>query len=691
MQLDHMGAIAKCVPESIARRFVIKRRLGAGSFGTVYEAFDRHHNVEVALKALHRLDPCSVFRFKNEFRVLANIVHRNLVTLHELFAVEGQWFYTMDLIRGVDFTSYIRGDEADRPEGRAIDFDRVRRALGELIEAVDACHRAGCLHRDIKPSNILVENNGHVVLLDFGLSVGLDAIGTQGHLAGTPGYMGPELLMGQPPTEATDWYAVGVVIFEALTGRRQTEATTLLRGRATASGVLEALPSAPVDLHRLCMRLLAADPNCRPSGAELVRLFGSARSRATTSLPAAKFVGRAASLQTLHEAWATAKQGRTVAVRVYGSSGIGKTTLVRHFKQLLTQDQFVTWLEGRCYEHESVPFKALDVLLDDLSRHLAADPDLLTELDPTTSIEPLLRCFPSFARLEIFNGVDHSCDGWSPSELRERAFAALRAFLAALALRGGLAIFLDDVHWSDPDSAAALRSLLTADSNWPIMLITCHRSGPQGEGEMVSLLSELAREQALTSYEIQLAPLRNHESEQLVKEWIVESDIRKIETIAREGAGNPFFLQELSRQASSRSSEAGAWSLTNLIDSRLKQLPPLAREIVELVAIAGRPLPVRLLQGRADQGAEVRNTLERLRRVRLLQTSGGRQGDRVDVYHDRIRQAVRTLLSAERKSVLHRCIAERIEEAASATSIWSVPMNSCCSGGAFAPAVARLA
>jgi len=527
------------IPDSIQDRFIIKRRLGAGSFGTVYEAFDRQRNGEVALKTLHRLDPSSIFRFKNEFRALVSITHPNLVTLHELFAVDGQWFCTMDLIRGVDFTTHVRG--TDREDSTAaLDVPRLRRAVRGLIEGVEACHAAGYLHRDIKPSNVLVETGGRVVLLDFGLSVAVDVAShkatLQSSFVGTPGYMAPELFLGQPATEAVDWYAVGVVILEALTGRRPADASTMRAGRAPMNSP-SALSGAPADLGELCERLLDADPAMRPSGRELSERFGVFIPRRISRLPPAKLVGRASSLRVLREAWATAKQGRTVIVRLSGHCGVGKTTFVRHFRQELESDPKLAWLEGRCYEHESVPFKALDVLLDDIGRRVGADADLLTQLADPASIEALLRCFPSLARLDVFKNVALADDDWHPGELRERAFTALRSLIDTLATRGSVVIFLDDLQWGDSDSAAGLRALLSDERSRSIMLIACHRSVPDNAGPVLGLLWELERRRAITTYDITLAPLEPIEAEQLVRDWMPQCDDLTLKSIARERAG----------------------------------------------------------------------------------------------------------------------------------------------------------
>ena len=205
-----------------AVRFTLVRRLGAGGMGVVYEAYDQQRGELVALKTMKRVNPLALVRFKQEFRSLSDITHRNLVNLYELFAVEDRWFFTMELVEGGSFFSHIRHgpdpasfrlNEVDasnvrsepvhprRPKPQfSLDETRLRDALRQLAEGVDALHRAGKLHRDIKPSNVLVTVEGRVVLLDFGLTADLESLGrgraVDRQVVGTVGHMSPEQAAG---------------------------------------------------------------------------------------------------------------------------------------------------------------------------------------------------------------------------------------------------------------------------------------------------------------------------------------------------------------------------------------------------------------------------------------------------------------------------------------------------------------
>ena len=346
----------------VPARFQIRRRLGAGGFGVVYEAYDRERETIVALKELARSEPLALYRFKREFRTLSDLSHPNLVTLYELISHGDEWLLAMELIRGVNFLEHVmtarHGDSPSpspelpldgasdptversslsgsapewrdhRPRAAWFDADRLRAALLQLTHGIRHLHQHGILHRDIKPSNVLVTDSDRVVLLDFGLVTEVSASEASAMLriGGTPEYMSPEQAAGQDLTEASDWYSVGVVLYRALTGQLpftgSIAAMLADKMRRDAAPPTELVPNLPEDLASLCRRLLQRDAAERPSGAEVVDILSGAGAddTARASAPRAQktrpFVGRAAQLSALKAALETTKTGNAVTVYV---------------------------------------------------------------------------------------------------------------------------------------------------------------------------------------------------------------------------------------------------------------------------------------------------------------------------------------------------------------------------------------
>ena len=356
---------AACGEFAGTERFTVQRRIGAGGMGIVYQAYDRERKEVVALKTLRQLEPTALYYLKREFRSLADISHPNLARLYELFSVAGRWFFTMEFVDGVDFLSFVRcaprplgpagttspneatdlrtwgtaapdqGTCEGRSEGTvsladtsafpsqsqpaavlsAEQLARLCAALRQLAEGVTALHRAGKLHRDIKPSNVLVTPEGRVVLLDFGLSMELDETTTGQYVVGTAAYMSPEQGVAGPLSPSSDWYSVGVMLYEALTGGLPFQGQSLqvlLRKRETdPPAPAELWAGVPGDLNALCMAVLQRHPAARPSEDEILRRLGDAGVDSTTKEVARRtpFVGREAEIRTLRDSLAAVRRG----------------------------------------------------------------------------------------------------------------------------------------------------------------------------------------------------------------------------------------------------------------------------------------------------------------------------------------------------------------------------------------------
>jgi serine/threonine protein kinase len=287
-------------------RFAIERELGRGEFAVVYLAHDRKRDETVALRLLERraLRRVGLERIQREFELATTVRHPNLARHYELLSDEGDWFFVMELVEGHDFVEHVRRDLADdghratrlhftaygQPQRTrdssefepctAAGLVRLREALPQLISAVSAIHDAHLVHCDLQPANVRVTYEGRVVVLDYGLATVPEAAGVPGQPApvGAPTYMAPEQWDRAATGPASDWYAVGVILFETLTGAPPFVGTgeeLVVRKRTVdAPRPSQLVDGVPDDLDQLVSELLRIAPEQRPRGEELLRRFG---------------------------------------------------------------------------------------------------------------------------------------------------------------------------------------------------------------------------------------------------------------------------------------------------------------------------------------------------------------------------------------------------------------------------------
>jgi eukaryotic-like serine/threonine-protein kinase len=644
--LDDTVATMRSVTSFVGTaRFEIRRRIGAGAMGIVYEAFDRDRGMVVALKTMRTPTPDSLARLKHELRALADIAHPNLVALHELHAAGDTWFFTMELVDGVDLLAYVDHDDA-----------KLRACVAQLAQAIAALHEAGRLHRDIKPSNVIVSRAGRVVLVDFGsiVEIGSD---DQTHV-GTPAFAAPEQSRGEWGP-ASDWYSFGVVLYQLLTGALpyagSSKAMLFDKTRYAAQPVRTRNPDAPADLAALCDALLRRDPNARPTASDVLqRLQVSPRRRwprATTGK--GLLFGRDRALATLRAAYADAEAGRGGVVHVRGASGLGKTTLIQSFVRALERDSDAVVLSSRCYPQESVPYKAVDSLVDTLARLLAslpaADADAVLPRDILllAHVFPVLRGVDAVARAKRRRGPLPE-----PHELRRRAFAALRELVARLAEVRPLVMVIDDVQWGDVDSAPILEGLIAPPDAPSLLLVLVYRSEDEEASPLLRALRTRRERlgEVAKPIEITIEPLEPSEARALAASLLGPDDTRA-DAIAAESKGVPFLIQELALMI-----RDGVASIGTAVASRLNALPPEERTVIDLIALAAKPIARETLLAASElDPATLEQATARLMTSRLVRRIAS--SARFECYHDRIREVVVGALSIDHRRNLHARLA----------------------------------
>ncbi len=711
-------------------RLLIRRSIGSGSFGMVFEAFDHERQGVVALKTLTNMGPEALLQFKREFRALADLSHPNLVGLFELFAEESRAYFTMELVDGLPFAAWVREEsklpkggqtsrhrtvaeglpgrllniqsshdqsalqaedmatwlsDSDRTlsvpltgPGRPVrDPERLRSAASQLVEGVYALHGAGKLHRDLKSNNVLIAPDGRVVILDFGLVLDLApqdmwALGAPTKLVGTPSHMAPEQGATGVATEASDWYSVGVMLYESLSGRLPFQGSPMeiiqAKNEMEAPHVLELAPGVPEDLAALAMALLKRNPAARPEAPEIRARLGrgvipelSAPSTARRAL-----VGREAEMAGLLQAFEEVEGGEARTVLLHGSSGLGKTFLVRRFLRTLQQDHpRAVLLFGRCYEQESVPFKAVDGLIDALSQVLRYLPASEVEALLPRHIHALAKLFPVLQQVgPIARAGARVAEIRDPQELRRRAFGALRDLLARLGESRPLALVIDDLHWGDLDSAALLSEVLRPPDPPRVLMVLCYRSEEEETAPALTALLPELRQQGIALAEFNLAQLTQESAEVLARSLV--DDPARAEEIVREAGGNPLFIGELARaQAAPAGAAAAGTDVGTAFDrallARVDALPVKSRDVLRLLAVAGYPVEWETLRRAARIDPSGADPFAPLRTARLARIRGVPGRRILEPYHDRVRESVAASLRAEDAKTCHLSLAAAIE------------------------------
>ncbi|MCG8424806.1 MAG: protein kinase [Proteobacteria bacterium] len=728
------------MPFTGSARFRLLDKLGEGGMGIVYDAYDQVREMRVALKTLRNIDALGLYRFKREFRALSDLSHPNIVDLYELVSDGDDWFLTMELVEGVDFISYVRDDSSEQSLSTAgtalvdtdtvtaatggslaskesgllvqqtvradavsgvpsppalrsdvnevVRIDRLREAITQIARALYALHSVGIVHRDLKPSNVCVTGAGRAVLMDFGIvaemRVPQDAQ-MRASIVGTPAFMAPEQIQGVPPSAAADWYALGVMLYLALTRRLPFEGSP--HQVVAAKQELDPLPlnlfvtKVPEDLSHLCASLLQRDISRRATGTEVLAALGIATTDAApaiTSRPTAEldvFVGRTHELDELHHAYAAVRDGAARCVFVRGPSGMGKTSLIEQFlRQIRAEEPTTIIMSGRCHERESLAYKAFDGVIDDLSHFLLELPEAERKALLPGDVGAITRLFPALSRVPGCDG-GKTFQGRNPVDLRSQAVSSLRTLLNELARDDPIVIRTEDLQWADRDSLDLLYSLLRDPAPQGLLVVGTIRSQEDSDGDQrLAELTSTFADQGILSW-LTLGPLDGNEQRELMLKLANQNAALQAfdDQMWQEVAGHPMLLAELARYAQEAPDEfdrMSSLSLKSVVWQRVTGLSQTPRVLLHLIAVAGEPIPLRVL---AEAGGLSNTNRERawsVLRIARLARRITRLDRRlwVDSYHDKVREAIIDRLSADQLSSLHKTLARALEAWGGASS-----------------------
>ena len=706
---------------SLGKRYELLQQLGRGGMGIVYRALDRLTNQYVALKyvlppstagesehlssapmtdlptasvvsagtVVSLSDGSSAFSethahrlaLAQEFRTLASLRHPNIISVLDYgFDERQQPFFTMELLEHPQAIS-----EAGQNQPLSVQAGM----FAQLLRALSYLHRRGILHRDLKPSNVFVVE-GAVKVLDFGIAVHRTQVG---NLAGTLEYMAPELLLGQPASVASDMYAVGVIMYQMLSGQSpytRESITRMLSGKLGTADltlpphVLAMLESAGLSardtdqmddwnpgediaqeedaltlqgpLAPIIIKLLSRQPGDRYQDAiaalrDLGTAIGEPIALETAStrdsfLQASQFVGREAEMERLSSALSRSTTGEGSGWLLGGESGVGKSRLLDEIRTLaLVRGALV--MRGQAVSAGSAAYQVWRDVLRLLCLHIH-----LEDLEASV-LKPLV---PNLERLRGRPVPD--APELDAQATQQRLMNVVSAAFARL--KEPVVLILEDLHWSGPESIALLQRIIENIGKRPWLVIGSYR-----DDEMPGLTGQLSAMQLLRLQRFGRTGITAL-CEAMLGDAGRQPKLAKL--IEHETEGNVFFIIEVMRALAEESgmlSEVGRGALPHsvfaggikaVIQRRLTRVPASARPMLQLAAIAGRKLDLnvmRLLEPKLDAW------LTACGEVAVLEVSD--QEWRFS--HDKLRESLVAELDPAEAKRLHKSVAEAIETA----------------------------
>jgi len=589
----------------IGGRYDVLSSIGEGGMGRVYRARQRSLGRDVAIKFIHRSlvsTPAMVDRFMSEARVASSLNHPNVVSIYDFGRTgdgpAGEIYLVMEL---------LNGDPVTRWTGVPMPLPRVVSIVRQMLAALAEAHDRGVVHRDLKPDNVIVERlrsgEERVKVIDFGIAhmSGDPRLTEVGRLIGTPRYFAPEYALGKDPGASGDLYAVGVMLFELLTGKPPFDdddpakllAMHLDAPRPDAAAVApdRALPRALADV---CRRAMAIDPAERYLDAEsfaeaLVRgaqterwtaekksLFPSRRmpalSSADTQPIRVQTVKRTTAIPSvadergdseLDAAVALIAAPATRAVSIEGPTGCGRSTMILNLQRVLTDSRIVVAEviappPGREVGYSTL-CRIVERLLDVEGAEVAVR---VARTAPDGRVHRAVRA--------IFSG---SVEGLGTSVQAREAIAAALAWAARWAVTRHaprkVVLLLDDADRMDGASIAAITDLLCDATVFGLTIVATSEIAP--ELEVAEFMQRLHLEGWSRATAVRI---------------LAENDV-PAEALGRDaGPYEPLYVLQCARWWREFSCRAPA-TLAELVEWRITNLPPAERRVLQAVAVLG--------------------------------------------------------------------------------------------------------
>ncbi|MCB0163857.1 MAG: protein kinase [Anaerolineae bacterium] len=668
------------IGQTIDERYQIEALIGRGGMGAVYRSNDLIEDRLVAIKVLHYfLDTqtdVALTRFQREFRVLAQLDHPRIVRAFGYGMYQNMPYLVLEFLSGQTLAQELSNG--------LIPWPRLLPIARQICEALVYLHDQSIIHRDLKPGNLMIQNHGdpQVKLMDFGLVRPANFsqhLTQEGVALGTVSYMAPEQAQGFPVDFRADLYALGVILYEMVTGRPpfiHDNPAMVLMQQITSSPLAPSQFNANIDesLEQLILQLLAKEPAQRPSTDEVVATLAlladdapPAMSRSKPKrvdlIPRVPLIGREQALAEVWQVWSQAQSSRGQTVLVEGAAGIGKTRLLDEAaaQVRLTGGSIV---RDHCREYGSLPYYPLiDMVATTLDSLLTVRPSLPVELS---------RLLPGAS-----DSIETSTAG-DQAEARLRIFMGCWTVFREAGQSQPLMIVVEDIQWANSATLELLGYLAERIESSPILLVMTYRSEEiEAHSPLAQLQQELwRRNQAKV---IRLEALRPEQVKDFLKMALGQAQVPPlvVDSFYETTNGNPFFIEETLKALAAEgqveqwinqpSSQSGHYTglalplplpqnVLVLAERRLALLSVEDRPILTTAAVLGSEFSFSLLQMVAQLDEDdLLDAIDRLLAARLIEELPLQAGeDRYRFSQEALRQALLNTLSQRRKRQLHK-------------------------------------
>ena len=677
------------IGQLLNERYRIEAELGRGGMGVVYRAHDILLDRDVAVKVLSAtaLSDEGRVRLLREAQAAAKLNHPNIVSVYDVSEANHQSFIVMEYVPG-------------RPllDCRSDSFEEMLAVVRQVCAALAHAHAHGIIHRDLKPENIVIAADGSAKLMDFGLARTGDAphITAEGTLVGTFAYLAPELVQGQPASPQSDLYALGVILYECVTGQLPFTGENMMEVLsqhlyATVIPPSTHNPGIPPVFESLIMRLLSKRADERPTSAsEVLREIekiaahpaaaltrdASGELSALDRLVRGRLVGRDHELEEARALWQGAISGGqdSRVLLISGEPGIGKTRLVR---ELLTLAQLsrAAALSGECYAEGSAPYAPVAQVI----QSAFAPIPLLSSPLASGVMADLITLAPSLRVRYPDIGPNPPLEAQAE---QQRLYESVAEFCMALS---PLLLVVEDVHWADGGTLALLRHLArrARAARARVLIVLTYREVELDDARALNdMLHDLNRERLATR--IKLTRLSREQTGELLAAILAEESTREfLDGIYRETEGNPFFVEEVCKaliEDGKLTRENGRWQRSSMeeieipqsirmaVQARVNRLPAPAQEVLRLASILGREFDFEALAAMSDLDEEALiealETAERAQLITEIRVSPPLVGHARLSFafaHALIPSALHEGMSGLRRQRLHRRAAEALE------------------------------